>query len=113
MSEDVDTEVAMVEGDIAGYVSLEVVDRYLFVTSIQLWRELQHKGLGTEMMRHIEAKAVEAGYEGVELVVQMTNETALHFYRHLGYRKVCRKGNNFLMRKTLMGSSKASTSTKK
>jgi ribosomal protein S18 acetylase RimI-like enzyme len=113
MSEDVDTEVATVEGDIAGYISLEVVDRYLFITSIQLWREQQHKGIGTEMMRHIESKAVEAGYEGVELVVQMTNEAALHFYRHLGYRKVCRKGNNFLMRKALMGSGKASTSSKK
>lgn len=106
MSKDVETEVAMVDGDLAGYVSLEVVDRYLFVTSIQLWRDLQHQGLGTEMMRHIEAKAVEASYEGVELVVQMTNETAMHFYRHLGYRKVCRRGNNFLMRKSLMQSGK-------
>lgn len=101
MSKDVETEVAMLDEDLAGYISLEVVDRYLFVTSIQLWGDLQHKGFGTEMMRHIEAKAVEAGYEGVELVVQMTNEGALHFYRHMGYRKVCRRGNNFLMRKSL------------
>jgi ribosomal protein S18 acetylase RimI-like enzyme len=106
MSKDVETEVAMLEGDIAGYVSLEVVDRYLFVTSIQLWRDLQHKGFGTEIMRHVEAKAVAAKLEGVELVVQMTNDTALRFYRHLGYRKVCRKGNNFLMRKTLIGPDK-------
>jgi len=95
MSEDVDTEVATVEGDIAGYISWEVVDRYLFITSIQLWREQQHKGLGTEMMRHVEGKAVDAGYEGVELVVQMTNETALHFYRHLGYRKCAARGTIF------------------
>ena len=106
MSKDVETEVAMFEGDIAGYVSLEVVDRYLFVTSIQLWRDLQHKGFGTEIMRHVEAKAIDANYEGGELVVQMTNETALRFYRHIGYRKVCRKGNNFLMRKTLIGPGK-------
>jgi ribosomal protein S18 acetylase RimI-like enzyme len=107
MSRDVDTEVVMVDGDLAGYVSLEVVDRYLFVTSIQLWKDLQRKGLGTEMMRHIESKAAESEYEGVELVVQMTNETALHFYRHLGYRRVCRRGNNYLMRKTLMEPGKA------
>ena len=106
MSKDVDTEVAMIDDDLAGYVSLEAVDRYLFVTSIQLWRNLQHQGLGTEMMRHIEAKAIGAEYEGVELVVQMTNEAALHFYRHLGYRKVCRRGNNFLMRKTFPGPGK-------
>ena len=106
MSKDVETEVAMFEGDIAGYVSLEVVDRYIFVTSIQLWRDLQHRGYGTEIMRHVEAKALEAGYEGVELVVQMTNEGAMHFYRHMGYRKVCRQGNNFLMRKTLIGPDK-------
>ncbi len=106
MSKDVDTEVAMHEGDLAGYVSLEVVDRYLFVTSIQLWKDLQHRGFGTEIMRHVEAKAMDAGYEGVELVVQMTNEAALRFYRHLGYRKVCRKGNNFLMRKTLIETGK-------
>ncbi|MGD0819042.1 MAG: GNAT family N-acetyltransferase [Methanomassiliicoccales archaeon] len=107
MSKEVETEVAMLEGDIAGYVSLEVVDRYLFVTSIQLWRDQQHRGFGTEMMRHVEAKAVDNGYEGVELVVQMTNKTALRFYRHIGYRKVCRRGNNFLMRKTMIETGKA------
>ena len=101
MSKDVDTEVAMLDGELAGYVSLESVDRYLFVTSIQLWKDLQHRGLGTEIMGHVETKAVDAGYEGVELVVQMTNDAALLFYSHLGYRNVCRKGNNFLMRKTL------------
>ena len=106
MSKDVDTEVAMFEGDIAGYVSIEVVDRYILVTSIQLWRGLQHRGFGTEIMSHVESKALEAGYEGVELVVQMTNEGALHFYRHMGYRKVCRRGNNFLMRKALIGPGK-------
>jgi ribosomal protein S18 acetylase RimI-like enzyme len=42
----------------------------------------------------------------VELVVQMTNDGALRFYRHMGYRKVCRRGNNFLMRKTLIGPGK-------
>ena len=106
MSKDVDTEVATMDGELAGYVSLESVDRYLFVTSIQLWKDLQRRGFGTVIMRHVEAKAMEADYEGVELVVQMTNEGALRFYRHLGYRKVCRKGNNYLMRKTLNGPGK-------
>jgi ribosomal protein S18 acetylase RimI-like enzyme len=106
MSKDVDTEVVMLDDELVGYVSLEVVDRYLFVTSIQLWKDMQHRGIGTEMMKHVETKAVAAGYEGVELVVQMTNEAALHFYRHIGYRKVCRRGNNYLMRKTLIEPSK-------
>jgi ribosomal protein S18 acetylase RimI-like enzyme len=106
MSKDVDTEVVMLDDELIGYVSLEVVDRFLFVTSIQLWKDMQHRGIGTEMMRHIESKAVTAGYEGVELVVQMTNEGALHFYRHIGYRKVCRRGNNYLMRKTLIETGK-------
>jgi ribosomal protein S18 acetylase RimI-like enzyme len=106
MSKDVDTEVAMIDGDIAGYVSLEIIDRYIFVTSIQLWKGLQHRGFGTEMMRHVESKAADAGYEGVELVVQMTNDVGLRFYRHLGYRRICRRGNNFLMRKTLTGPGK-------
>lgn len=106
MSKDVDTEVVMFDDELVGYVSLEVVDRYLFVTSIQLWKDMQHRGIGTEMMKHVESKAVAAGYEGVELVVQMTNETALHFYRHIGYRKVCRRGNNYLMRKALIESGK-------
>ncbi|HEY3420905.1 MAG TPA: GNAT family N-acetyltransferase [Methanomassiliicoccales archaeon] len=106
MSKDVDTEVAMVDEELAGYVSLETVDRYMFVTSIQLWKDMQHRGFGTEIMKHVESKALGAGYEGVELVVQMTNDEALRFYRHLGYRKVCRKGNNYLMRKTLIGPGK-------
>ncbi|QLH74439.1 MAG: GNAT family N-acetyltransferase [Methanomassiliicoccales archaeon] len=97
---DVETMVLEEDGDIIGYFSIEVLDSYLFIMSIQLRPDKQGKGYGRTMMREIEASVLEKGTEGVELCVQECNEKALAFYSTLGYRKVCRRGNNFLLRKS-------------
>jgi ribosomal protein S18 acetylase RimI-like enzyme len=56
-------------------------------------------GLGRGMMERVEESALRSGLEGVELCVQSTNEQAIGFYRHLGYRMASRRRNNLTMRK--------------
>jgi len=88
------------DGDPIGYFCTEVLNDFLFLTSIQLRKDKQGKGYGTTMMREIEDIVLDEGTEGVELCVQMSNKKALGFYKALGYRKVCRSGNNHLLRKS-------------
>lgn len=97
---DITTMVLEEEGEPIGYYCTEVLDSYLFVTSIQIRKDRQGRGLGRTMMREIEATVLDEGSEGVELCVQESNEKALEFYNELGYRTMCRSGNNFLLRKS-------------
>jgi len=102
MDKDIYTEVLEDGEDPVGYFSLEEIDKYLFITSIQIKKDHQGNGWGKAMMDRIEALAVAREAEGVELCVQDTNERAMGFYQHIGYSVICRSGNNFLMRKRLV-----------
>ena len=102
MDKDIHTEVLERDEDVIGYFSLEPIDRYVFITSVQLRKEYQSMGYGRKMMERIEDLAMQQGADGVELCVQDTNENAKAFYDHIGYSVICRRGNNFLMRKRLV-----------
>jgi GNAT superfamily N-acetyltransferase len=95
------TEVLEEDGRIVAYYSVEERNENLFINSIQVLKGRQGQGLGGEMMRRIEARAEELKLRGIELWVQMTNRSAMEFYRHMGYRMVSRQGNNYLMRRQL------------
>ncbi|MFP4170146.1 MAG: N-acetyltransferase family protein [Methanomassiliicoccales archaeon] len=88
---------------VVGYYCVERRGCCLFVNSIQVIPERRKEGLGRKMMVRIEERARKEGMEAVELWVQRTNSNALLFYRHLGYRTVAQRGNNFMMRKRMGG----------
>jgi ribosomal protein S18 acetylase RimI-like enzyme len=94
-------EVAEWNGEVVGYYCLEVTDRFIFITSIQVDRSHQGQGLGGLMMDRIETLAKDKGMEGVELCVQETNLRARSFYQERGYEPIWRKGSNVMMRKRL------------
>lgn len=98
---DIHTMVLEKDGENIGYFSLEFLDNYIFITSIQIRKDHQGEGIGKLMMDNIEATARAKGAEGVELCVQDTNFKAKGFYDHIGYSTICRRGNNYLMRKRL------------
>ncbi|OPY33272.1 MAG: putative acetyltransferase [Methanomassiliicoccales archaeon PtaU1.Bin124] len=101
MDKDIQTEVLEEGGEAVGYYSLEPIDKYLFITSVQLRKDHQGKGHGRHLMERIEDIARQQGADGVELCVQDSNDNAKGFYDHIGYSVICRRGNNFLMRKRL------------
>ncbi|MBI0583407.1 MAG: GNAT family N-acetyltransferase [Methanomassiliicoccus sp.] len=92
------TEVLEEDGRIVAYYSVEERNENLYINSIQVQKGHQGQGLGREMMERIEARARSGGLRGIELWVQVTNRSAMEFYRHLGYHMVSRQGNNYLMR---------------
>lgn len=95
------TEVAAERRRPIAYCSTEVVDNYLFITSLQVDKMHQGEGLGRMLLERAEAKVRGMPVEGVELCVQLTNAAGLAFYSHMGYRVICRRGNNYLMRRVL------------
>jgi ribosomal protein S18 acetylase RimI-like enzyme len=99
MDANLNIEVALEGKRVVGYFVLDQMEDYVFIISIQLEKEHQGKGMGRFMMERVEDQAERSGLEGVELCVQSTNQQAIGFYRHLGYRMASRRRNNLTMRK--------------
>jgi len=97
----VDTMVLEGEEGIEAYYCVEDIDEYIFISSFQVRRDYQGKGLGTRMLDMIEEQARRDGKAEVELCVQSTNERAKEFYYYHGYDLMYRNGNNLVMRKKL------------
>ncbi len=97
----VETNVLEGEDGIEAYYCVEDIDEYIFISSFQVRRNFQKKGLGTLMLDMIEEKARKDGKAEVELCVQSTNERAKEFYDYHGYDLMYRNGNNLVMRKKL------------
>jgi len=93
-------EVAHDGKQVVGYYVLDQMEDYVFIISIQLEKKHQGEGFGRYMMERVEELALRSGLEGVELCVQSTNDQAIGFYRHLGYKLASRRRNNLTMRKT-------------
>jgi ribosomal protein S18 acetylase RimI-like enzyme len=102
------TEVLEIDGEIVGYFTVIRRIDSVFIISIQLHRQYQQQGLGSLMMARIEEWGERYTLERVELWVQSTNDIAIKFYEHLGYKMAGRQGNNYLMRKTIGRDSGAS-----
>ena len=99
MDANLNIEVALEGKRVVGYFVLDQMEDYVFIISIQLEKDHQGKGMGRFMMERVEDQAERSGLEGVELCVQSTNQQAIGFYRHLGYRMASRRRNNLTMRK--------------
>jgi len=99
MDTNLNIEVALEGKRVVGYFVLDQMEDYVFIISIQLEKDHQGKGMGRFMMERVEDQASRSGLEGVELCVQSTNQQAIGFYRHLGYRLASRRRNNLTMRK--------------
>jgi ribosomal protein S18 acetylase RimI-like enzyme len=99
MDANLSIEVALEGKQVVGYYVLDQMEDYVFIISNQLEKGHQGKGMGRCMMERVEESALRSGLEGVELCVQSTNDQAIGFYRHLGYRLASRRRNNLTMRK--------------
>ncbi|HOE52606.1 MAG TPA: GNAT family N-acetyltransferase [Methanomassiliicoccales archaeon] len=97
----VDTTVLDGEDGIEAYYCVEDMDDCIFISSIQVRRGCQGRGLGGRMLRMIEDQAKSDGKAWVELCVQSTNERAKEFYHYHGYDLMYANGNNIVMRKRL------------
>ena len=101
LDDDVRTTVLLEDGDIIAYYCIEEIDEYVFISSFQVNRGWQGRGVGTRMLEMIEGTSRESGMAAIELCVQSTNEKAMEFYHYRGYDLMYRNGNNLVMRKRI------------
>jgi ribosomal protein S18 acetylase RimI-like enzyme len=79
---------SVVEGDdLAGFLWIELRERELHVHAIVLSPDFRGQGLGGRAFRELQREFGEAA-DLIELGVQEENESAIGFYRHLGFSTV-------------------------
>jgi ribosomal protein S18 acetylase RimI-like enzyme len=72
--------------------------RYAIVEGIGVKSECQNQGLGRRLMDTVHEWAMAQGATSIELNVYEFNQTALDFYRGLGYEALSRKMSRALNR---------------
>ena len=81
------TLVAEVDGDIVGFLLLEIISRRRAATlvTIDIRAERRRNGYGTKLLDHSEQILREAAISRYELQVDTANVSALEFYRKHGF----------------------------
>lgn len=93
--------VAEADGKLAGFVHAIIRDtpafpvfvprRYVIVDGIVVKSEFQNRGAGRILMNKMQEWAIAKGAASIELNVYEFNETAIAFYKKLGYQTLSRK----------------------
>ncbi|CAM3542375.1 GNAT family N-acetyltransferase [Paenibacillus lupini] len=87
------TFVALFENDVVGFVTIVQALSvgspvgYLHIQGLAIKKELQHSGIGTKLLRHIENNAKEMGISSIILCSGFKRTDAHAFYVHNGYDK--------------------------
>ena len=95
-------EVAECDGEVVGYYCLEITDRYIFITSIQVDRSHQGPGpRGYDDGTHRDTGAGERDGRAWNCAYRRPTSAPASFYQERGYEPIWRKGSNVMMRKRL------------
>lgn len=75
-----------------GFGSLENISAtHVHLCNLHLHPDLQNKGLGAKIARHLLDRARTLGYSMVELHVTATQSAAINLYKHLGFIETDRR----------------------
>lgn len=92
------SEENAVRGFTAFYKNVDA--KQLYVTLICVNKQFQGQGLGSKMLKGLDALKSE-GFETIALEVSKTNENAYHLYKKCGFSEKEDKGKKVLMLKEL------------
>lgn len=81
------TSVIRVAAIIVGYVQFRDEGNRIYVQNIALLPDFQSRGIGTRLIKELQAKAAARGVP-LELGVFRTNAPARRFYEHLGFERM-------------------------
>jgi ribosomal protein S18 acetylase RimI-like enzyme len=82
------TYVAEVDGRVVGYATGVPTEDGYELGAIYVHPDRQGDGVGTDLLEHVEAAGVEAGFDSLRLVVLADNEDAVAFYESRGFELV-------------------------
>ncbi|HTC74263.1 MAG TPA: N-acetyltransferase, partial [Edaphobacter sp.] len=86
-----------VGGQIVGFVIVHVervaTEWRAYVVTLDVTSECRRRGLGRRLMREVEAIAMAAGVQWMQLHVFTGNAGAIRFYERLGYERTSRQKN--------------------
>jgi ribosomal protein S18 acetylase RimI-like enzyme len=80
--------VAEIEGNPAGYVALNRVERAVRVDQLFVSPDHEAEGIGRQLLEFAEGYAIWKEAEVLQVVVEGDNERALSFYRGRGFMQV-------------------------
>ena len=93
--------VAEVDNGVVGFIHVIVREtpkipilvqrRFASIESLVVTNDFQRKGIGVKLVEAAKAWAINNGAESIELNVYEFNESAIAFYRHLGFTDYSRK----------------------
>jgi ribosomal-protein-alanine N-acetyltransferase len=76
------------EGRLAGFGVMEYLDEEAHLCLLAVLPACQRRGLGTRLVRWLEAAALESGIGVIRLEARRRNRVARAFYRRLGYEEI-------------------------
>jgi ribosomal protein S18 acetylase RimI-like enzyme len=78
------------EDQLMGFASFKPSDEpnLLLLDKLYVHPEQQRKGYGTMLMSHVEKAAKEAGFEGIILAVNKSNQRAIQAYEKVGFEVI-------------------------
>lgn len=85
--------VAERDGELYGHAMYTPTDASRPELAVFVHPDMQGRGVGTELCRHVIADAAAAGREGLELYVTSSNRVARSVYRTVGFELVDREGD--------------------
>jgi GNAT superfamily N-acetyltransferase len=80
--------VAEIEGNPAGYVALDRVERAIRVDQLFVSPDHEAEGIGRQLLEFAEGYAIWRGVRALQVVVKSDDERALTFYRGRGFKPV-------------------------
>ncbi len=81
--------VAEIDGKIVGHcVIVPTEDGSIADLSIFVHQDYQDRGIGQEVLKNMIEYAKNAGFKGITLITERSNERAIHVYKKLGFRVV-------------------------
>ena len=90
--------MVLAQGELIGFFAVRAEGAALYLHTIQLVPEQRRQGVGTALLRHIEALAQTRGLRAVRLRVFKENP-ALGWYQRNGYRVVVDEPHSLIMEK--------------
>ena len=92
---EINVAVVRVDSALAAFGIMEYLDSDAYLALLAVRRRHQRQGMGTAVLRWLEASARAAGAERIRLEARRDNAPARSFYNELGYQEVAIKAGRY------------------